>query len=62
MNPERAMVFLGDLNRAGWLLVIGPFSVAAIHPSFGAVAGRGDDMASRLDDVRSQLQKRELCE
>lgn len=62
MTPERAMQFLGDLHRSGWALGIGPLYLAATHNNWGCAIGRGDDVASMLDDLREQLRKRELCE
>lgn len=56
------MVFLADLNKAGWTITIGPLYVAAVHAIFGGDTGRGDDLASRLDDLRAKLQRKELCE
>lgn len=62
MNPERAMHFLCDLHMAGWCIGIGPYYVVATHTTWGAAMGKGEDLAERLDDLRKQLQARELCQ
>lgn len=62
MNPERAMLFLADLNKAGWAIAIGPMYAAATHANWGCAIGRGDDLAEMLDALRTSLKKRELCE
>lgn len=62
MNPERAMVFLGDLHKAGWAVFIGARYTLASHYTWGHEQGRGDDLASQLDDLRNRLRDRELCE
>lgn len=56
------MLFLADLNRSGWAIGIGPYYVAATHATWGAAMGKGEDLAERLDDLRKQLQARELCQ
>lgn len=62
MNPERAMLFLFDLNKSGWAIGLGPYYVVATHTTWGAAMGKGEDLAERLDDLRRQLQARELCQ
>lgn len=62
MTLERAMMFLADLNKSGWSIAIGPHYVVATHNTWGAAMGRGEDLAERLDNLRTNLQSRELCE
>lgn len=62
MNPSQAMLFLSDLNKAGWAIAIGPVYVAATHNNWGCAIGRGEDLAERLDNLRETLRKRDLCE
>lgn len=62
MTPDRALHFLADLHLSGWTIVIGPRVTCAVHSTWGGEVGRGDDMASMLDDLRRRLRERELCE
>lgn len=56
------MLFLSDLDKAGWAIAIGPVYIAATHNNWGCAIGRGEDLAERLDSLRETLRKRELCE
>lgn len=62
MSPHLAMQFLCELHRAGWAVFIGGRYTLVLHFTFGTEQGRGDDLASQLDDLRARLQARELCE
>jgi hypothetical protein len=62
VNPERAMLFLGDLHSQGWSITLRQAYAVATHPTLGVAQGIGDDLASMVDNLRAELRKRGLVE
>jgi hypothetical protein len=62
VNPERAMLFLGDLHSQGWSITLGQTYAVATHRTLGVAQGLGNDLASMVDSLRDELRKRGLAE